>query len=147
MKANNSYDLMDHLQKCHELEQKYCWRCDFQTKDVLCLRKHFDEKHKRFKGLKTCPHCDSTFKTWDHRKIHIESQHKGIRYPCEQCDFKGTQRVHLRIHVENVLALFKKKVICKHIIYLDNSIRSQQYMSCHEFNRDKVYQTFFFFFQ
>ena len=102
LKADNRYDLMDHIQKCHELEEKHCWRCDFQTKDVLCLRKHFDEKHKRFKGLKTCPHCESSFKTWDHRRVHIDSQHNGIRYPCGQCDFKAKQRVHLRIHVENV---------------------------------------------
>ena len=32
-------------------------------------------------------------------KIHIESKHKGVRYPCSQCEYSTTERINLKRYV------------------------------------------------
>ena len=31
-------------------------------------------------------------------KEHVESIHEGVRYPCDQCDYKATQKGSLKRH-------------------------------------------------
>ena len=45
-------------------------------------------------------HIDGTSPA--HLKIHIESIHQGIRYHCEQCNFKTAQKGYLKIHIKMV---------------------------------------------
>ena len=33
-----------------------------------------------------------------HLKKHIESIHEGVRFPCDQCDYKATQKTNLKKH-------------------------------------------------
>ena len=41
--------------------------------------------------------------TWKgHLKKHIQSQHKGIKYPCGLCDKELTSKDHLNTHVKSV---------------------------------------------
>ena len=35
-------------------------------------------------------------------KIHVESKHEGVRYPCNQCEYAATQPGVLKIHIENI---------------------------------------------
>ena len=49
-------------------------------------------------------YCDFKATTKGHLKIHVESLHEGVRYSCNQCDHKdkATQKVHLKKHVESL---------------------------------------------
>ena len=31
---------------------------------------------------------------------HIQSKHEGVRYSCNKCEYKATQRGSLKIHIE-----------------------------------------------
>ena len=33
-----------------------------------------------------------------HLKKHIESIHEGVRYPCDQCDYRATEKGNLKRH-------------------------------------------------
>ena len=33
---------------------------------------------------------------------HIKALHKGIKYPCDQCDFKATQKSNLLTHIKSI---------------------------------------------
>ena len=35
-------------------------------------------------------------------KKHVESIHNGVRYTCNQCDYKATQKGHIKKHVESI---------------------------------------------
>ena len=34
-------------------------------------------------------------------KVHVESKHEELRYPCSQCEYIATQASALKVHVEN----------------------------------------------
>ena len=34
-------------------------------------------------------------------KVHVESIHKGVTYPCSQCEFDATTANYLRRHVKS----------------------------------------------
>ena len=35
----------------------------------------------------------------DHLMTLIKSMHEGVKFPCEQCDYKATQKGKLVIHI------------------------------------------------
>ena len=48
-----------------------------------------------------CSECDKTFSHDHNLKRHQNSVHKGIKYPCNQCDYKATQTTHLKTHIKS----------------------------------------------
>ena len=63
------------------------------------LRTHVESKHE---GIRyTCDQCDYKATLKKDRKKHKESQHEGVRYPCDKCDYKATEKSKLRIHKES----------------------------------------------
>ena len=49
-----------------------------------------------------CDQCDYKGATKQHLKTHKESVHDGILFACDQCKHKGTTKSNLRIHKECV---------------------------------------------
>ena len=35
-------------------------------------------------------------------KIHIELVHENIKYPCNHCEYKATEKGNLKTHIESV---------------------------------------------
>ena len=65
------------------------------------------QKHKRTKqhtpfqqGL-SCPECGKTSSDKSNLAKHIKSQHQGIVYPCNECEYKAKQTTHLKVHIKN----------------------------------------------
>ena len=50
------------------LHEYHCGECNYQTKQHAHLTNHFQSKH-----------------------VHTQSKH-GIKYGCNQCDYKATQK-------------------------------------------------------
>ena len=46
----------------------------------------------------SCDNCQYKAPTPTHLKTHVESIHEGVRYPCDQCDYKATQKGNLATH-------------------------------------------------
>ena len=49
-----------------------------------------------------------------HLKIHVESIHEGVRYPCDKCPYKATTISSLKRHGESIHEgeLIKMLVLC-----------------------------------
>ena len=58
---------------------------------------HMKSEHE---GVKyPCDQCDYKA-TWKHSlKRHFKSKHVGVKHACDQCDHKATQRSDLFIHI------------------------------------------------
>ena len=52
-------------------------------------------------GSHQCNECDYK-KYIDNFKQHIKLIHEGVRYSCDQCDYKGTSKSHLTSHVKSI---------------------------------------------
>ena len=48
-----------------------------------------------------CNECDFKATLMKHLKNHTESVHKGVRYNCNECDLKASGKGTLNRHVKN----------------------------------------------
>ena len=52
--------------------------------------------------LVTCDQCDYQATQHCSLKIHIQSQHEGVKYACNLCYYQATQNRHLTVHVKRI---------------------------------------------
>ena len=65
---------------------------------------HFTSIHikSQHEGVRyACDECDYQSTKQNHLTRHIQSKHEGIKYACDQCDYQFAQQGSLRIHVKN----------------------------------------------
>jgi len=58
---------------------------------------------------KDCPDCEKTFSNTTNMRTHYNSVHRGIVFPCDHCDYKATQKGHLKAHIQS---LHGKTTVC-----------------------------------
>lgn len=46
-----------------------------------------------------CDQCDKSYGKKAYLVEHVETVHKGIRYPCEECDYRATKKCNLKKHI------------------------------------------------
>ena len=46
-----------------------------------------------------CFVCDAEFDSNQGLKSHFEAEHKGVRFSCEQCDYKSSYKTSLKLHI------------------------------------------------
>ena len=56
---------------------------------------------KNMEGMYECDQCEGKFALKGNLKIHLQSQHKGVRYSCNQCDKQYNDRRTLTKHVRS----------------------------------------------
>ena len=96
-------DLKDHVAQIHSSKGSNikCDQCSKKLPSQRNLKIHLAVKH----GCRifSCTECDyKTSYRKDSVRTHIESAHKGIRYYCKSCDYKGTTKANLRDHINSV---------------------------------------------
>ena len=52
-----------------------------------------------------------------HLKIHVESIHEGVRYPCDKCPYKATTISSLKRHGESIHEGVCYSCACDHCEY------------------------------
>jgi len=67
-------------------------------------------KSEEINCLLQCPSCDHVSKSTCGLKQHVQTKHQGLRYPCEYCDYKATQRSSLKRHMKRHLESVNNKV-------------------------------------
>lgn len=79
-----------------------CDLCDYQTINRTNFTAHKLTKHSFGRGGYLCEKCNQTFSSRGSLTNHTRAIHEGVRFPCDQCDFKGTQNITLKKHKINV---------------------------------------------
>ena len=87
------------VQKYKEDRVFDCGKCEYSTKRKASLKMHVESEHE---GIRyPCSQCEYTTKQRSNLRIHVDSKHEGIRYPCSQCDFNSSTKSHLNTHMKN----------------------------------------------
>jgi len=56
---------------------------------------------KQTRGVRyPCDQCEYFVTTAGYLRKHIENKHEGVRYPCKQCDYVFTDASNLKKHIE-----------------------------------------------
>ena len=50
----------------------------------------------------TCPECGKEFSSDLSMKIHYKTQHSGVTYPCNKCEYVSKVKAQLDKHLKNV---------------------------------------------
>jgi KRAB domain-containing zinc finger protein len=95
-KSANRYSLNVHMEK-HKGMTFSCDQCDYTSNGKLHLRNHIKNMH--IKKPDACPWSECEFTSKNLRQ-HINFKHKGINFPCEQCDYKAAGKDMLRSHIQ-----------------------------------------------
>ena len=75
-----------------------------------------------------CDKCDFKASQKYYLQIHMRSIHEGFRYPCNECDYKGTTRGCLKTHQKIV-----HEIAQNHATYATSNvvkIQSSKYSKC-----------------
>ena len=64
------------------------------------LKRHLQTQHVGFRF--PCNQCEHQATTKKRLKIHHDNEHDGVRYTCDQCDFKSKRMQHLQKHKQNM---------------------------------------------
>ena len=93
------HDLKNHKKSAHEGVYFQCDQCKKTYSQHKILLKHEREHH----GLEdNCKQCYKSFKGKDAMNHHIDRQHGGLRFMCDQCDFKANRNFELKVHLNTV---------------------------------------------
>ena len=124
-------NLEKHMKAVHEGLTFDCEMCEFRCKTKDSLKKHNNIKHLGIEREKyPCKQCSSTFLHEKNLQIHLRSVHLGIKssFDCTLCDYKASQKVHLKEHNDNV-HLKVKKFKCS---YCEKGFYYKQHLHNHE---------------
>ena len=94
---------MKHHFSLHHDDQEYkCEICQFVAKNKIKLYRHRSETHNVVKQPVTCNLCDKEFRDNYNLKVHQESQHFNVKYPCHICGHLATRKQYLDNHLKTM---------------------------------------------
>ena len=102
-KFRNTSELREHQNAVHKGIKYPCKQCNTELTTRSSLNLHVRSVHERIRNHE-CTLCGSKFRSESDLKVHDDSIHRNIRYPCDQCDYKATQKSSLKTHRVNNIA-------------------------------------------
>ena len=75
---------------------------DFNEESSEAFGKEFNGGFQYPEKTKTvCPDCGKVFTQRDSLSRHRKAAHRGVRFPCSECDYKASRREHLNYHIKS----------------------------------------------
>ena len=97
---NPVYGNLKHHIEAYHLGIKYqCDQCGYAATKQTNLTKHIEFKHLKIHKWK-CEQCNKTFihrQTW---KVHVDTVHHGIKFPCTLCRSEFNKKGNLTKHIK-----------------------------------------------
>ena len=99
MKTNQRSNLKKHIMIKHNKERFKCDLCDFTNHNKYVVNRHRKD-HDRIKDTFECDSCDFRAVNKSTVKIHNDSIHLGLKYPCSFCPYVANSKPALAQHVK-----------------------------------------------
>ena len=103
----------------------FCEHCGDKFKNRKDIRKHAAASHEgiikqhinvHHKGIRyPCDFCEYKATCKSHLGKHVDTQHKGVQYYCDQCDYSTTRKETMKMHEDAVHNNIKHQ--CPHCDY------------------------------
>lgn len=94
-------NLKRHVEVYHLGIKYQCDQCGYAATRPENLTKHIESKHLKLHKWK-CEQCDKTFIYRPTLKVHIDTVHLGIKFPCTLCksefNIKGNLTKHMKVY-------------------------------------------------
>jgi len=97
----NSATLAYHKRVVHGDKTYKCTLCGKDFAQTLDLKRHTNTVHFAIKNFK-CSRCNKAFGLKSHLINHTRNIHEGIKYPCDECEFKASTSGNLCSHIKTV---------------------------------------------
>ena len=109
-KGKNKRSLKVHIESVHE---KIRYKCSYVDCKESYLIKSKLTRHEKIdhKAMLTCQECGIETSTEKILKEHIDWNHKGLQFYCNECDYKTTRKSQLAYHR---ISHKGKKHVCTH---------------------------------
>ena len=85
-----------------DIDEKYSIPSNKEDLIALYTEKYQAQKNGKTKGDFRCDICQQLFVFAWLLKRHIKTVHEGLRYSCDQCEFKATQQGTVNGHIQSI---------------------------------------------
>lgn len=98
---------MDFSEASTKTVEYLCDKCSFKTKNRAVFKTHqgnhsSTEKTKPVLDEKlNCKACGKYYDQASSLRIHVDMEHLGIRYPCDYCEYLGSQVKTIKKHIDS----------------------------------------------
>ena len=94
---SNRNALTRHMIEQHpdKMELLTCKSCDYVSYHLSGFFQHRKIHHESV-SYQYCDQCE--YKTKANLQRHVQAKHEGVKYPCDECDYRATTRGNLRLH-------------------------------------------------
>jgi len=100
-KMINSVAFAKHKRVVHGDKPYKCTLCGKDFAQPSHLKRHTNTVHFAIKNFK-CSRCNKAFGLKSHLINHTRNIHEGIKYPCDECEFKASTSGNLCSHIKTV---------------------------------------------
>ena len=80
-----------------------CTKCNYKATNKGYLKQHVAAHDVVTQNIADkhfhCQKCEKRFSSQGALYNHNKSSHEGVKYPCTECNYKATQKGHLKQHV------------------------------------------------
>jgi len=90
-------------------ERFECSHCGYRTQQKISLKRHLLSKHSETRHR--C-HCGKTYKWEVDLRRHQEAAHSDQTFPCSECQYQGTSRRNLSVHLRQNHSTPRPKLDC-----------------------------------
>lgn len=108
--TNQKANLIRHIQAKHEGVKYSCDLCGYETSQKYVLSRHHcnpqeekvtmfvEEEYPESYDKFPCYQCNTLYDTLSALDFHTKTEHFGMRYRCDQCDYVSTKESYLTMH-------------------------------------------------
>ena len=95
-------DTFESKENCDKMmDRKESYNCKYCDKS-FSSQSDFDLHHKKMHVESLiCPKCNKQYSSKPNLYLHTQSQHQGIIFQCNFCEYSGKQKSALKIHMKN----------------------------------------------
>ena len=96
------HNLTKHFNAKHTSQRHECTFCDSKYSQKQTLKEHIESTHEKKEKKSQCQQCDFNAASVNSLRVHTQNFHEGKRYYCPQCHYSAAHSMNLKSHIQIV---------------------------------------------